>query len=152
MRRRLRQHDEEGDDLEVIDALELALHGVRAAGREQAGDGALFLLADDGGDGLGEQVLRAPMSSPSLGRLVEAGAGPGIGQVAADAEPLEPVERLLGLGERQQDRAVVADMHEVVRGKRIARLDGFQRRLADGAQAEDDARRDRGLAVTLRRS
>ena len=58
-----------------------------------------------------------------LGRLVEAGAGPGIGQVAPEAEPLEPVEDLLGLGEGQQHRAVVAHMHEVVRRERIARLD-----------------------------
>ena len=60
------------------------------------------------------------------GGLVEAGAGSGVGQVAADAEPFQPVEHLLGLGERQQHRAVVADMHEIVRRERIARLDGLE--------------------------
>ena len=98
----LREYDEEGDDLEVVDALELALHGVSAAGREQAGDGALLLLADDRGDSRGEQVLGRAHVLAVLGRLVEAGAGSGVGQVAADAEPLQAVERLLGLGERQQ--------------------------------------------------
>ena len=122
---------------------ELALHGVGAAGREQAGDGALLALADDGGDGGGEQALRGAHVLALLGGLVEAGAGPGIGQVATEAEPLEPVEDLLGLGERQQHGAVVAHMHEVVRRERIAwlrtlRVGGF----ALGAQAEDDAGRD----------
>ena len=121
-----------------------------AAGGEQAGDGAFLFLADDGGDGLGEQVLRGAHVLAVLGRLVEAGAGPGVGQVAPDAEPFQAVERLLGLGERQQDRAVVAHMHDVVRGERVTRLDGLQRRLAHGAQAEDDARRDGGFAAALR--
>ena len=147
---RLRQHDEEGHHLEVVDALKLALHGVGAARGEQAGDGALLFLADDGGDGLGEQVLRGAHVLAVLGRLVEAGAGPGVGQVAPDAEPFQAVENLLGLGERQQDRAVVAHMHEVVRRERVARLDGLQRRLALGTQAEDDARRDGGFAAILR--
>ena len=84
-----------------------------------------------------------------LGCLVEAGAGSGVGQVAPDAEPLQAVERLLGLRERQQHRAVIAHMHDVMRGERIARLDGLQRRLAHGPQAEDDTRRDRELRRRL---
>ena len=125
---------------------ELALHGVGAARREQAGDGALLVLADHRGDGGGEQApARARMSSPSLGRLVEAGAGAGIGQVAPDAEALQPVEDLLGLRVRQQHRAVVAHVHQIVRRERIAGLDARLAALALGAQAEDDARRDLGL-------
>ena len=76
-----------------------------------------------------------------LGGLVEAGAGAGIGQVAAEAEPLQAVEDLLGLRVGQQHRAVVAHMHEIVRRERIAGLDAALGRIALGAQAEDDARR-----------
>ena len=71
-----------------------------------------------------------------LGRLVEAGAGAGVGQVAPDAEPLQPVEHLLGLRERQQHRAVVAHMHEVVRRERVARLDGASARLRPSARRQ----------------
>ena len=90
-------------------------------------------------------VLRGAHVLAVLGRLVEAGAGSGVGQVAPDAEPLQAVEHLLGLGERQQHRAVVAHMHEVVRRQRVTRLDRLERRFAHGAQAEDDTRRDRRL-------
>ena len=100
---------------------------------------------------LASRSWAALMSLAVLGGLVEAGAGPGIGQVASDAEPLQAVERLLGLGERQQDRAVVAHVHHVMRRQRVAGLDGLQRRLAHGAQAEDDARRDGRFAVALGR-
>ena len=76
-------YDKKGHDLEVVDALELALHGVSAAGREQAGDGAFLFLADDGGDGRGEQFLGSAHVLAVLGRLVEARTGFGIGQIAA---------------------------------------------------------------------
>ncbi len=56
------------------------------------------------------------------GRLVEPGARLGIRQVAADAKPLEAIEDLLGLREGKQHRAVVADMHEIMRRQRIAGL------------------------------
>ena len=90
---------------------------------------------------LGRGHVLAVASGP-----VEAGAGVGIGQVAADAELLQPVEHLLGLREGEQDAAVVADVHEIVRRERISRLDGGRGRFALGTQAEDHARRDRGLA------
>ena len=118
------KNHQEGHHLEVVDAGELALHGVRAARREQAGHGALLVLADDRGDGRGEQVLGAAHVLALLGRPVEAGTGAGVGQVAPKTQPLQPVENLLGLGVRQQHRAVVADVDEVVRRERIARLDG----------------------------
>src|SRR5271168_3709330 len=121
-----------------------------AARSEQTGDGAFLFLADDGNDGLGEQVLRGAHVLTVLGRLVEASAGSGVGQVAPDAEPFQAVERLLGLGERQQNRTVVAHMHDVVWSERIAWLDGLQRRFSHRTQAENNARWIRGLAATMR--
>ena len=141
---------EEGNHLKVVDALELALHGMSAARAEQAGHGAFFLLADNGGDGPGEQVLRWAHLLAAPGRLFKPGTSSGVRQVATDAESFQAVERLLGLGERQQDCAVVAHMHDVIRGKRVTRLDGLQRRLAHRPQAEDNTRHDGGLAATLR--
>ena len=41
------QHDQIGHDLKVIDPRELPLHGVCAAGAEQAGHGPFFVLADN---------------------------------------------------------------------------------------------------------
>ena len=104
----LRKHDEESHHLEVVDSLKLALHGMSAAWREQAGDGAFLFLADDGGHGLGEQFLCGAHVLAVLGHFVEAGAGTGVGQVAPDAKPLQAVESLLGLSEWQQNRPVVA--------------------------------------------
>ena len=96
------------------------------------------LLADDRRHGGGEQAsARARMSSPCLGRPVEAGAGAGVGQVAAEAQALQPVEDLLGLRVGQQHRAVVADMHEVVR----RRADSRPRRCA--CAASPSARRQK---------
>ena len=82
------------------------------------------------------------MFSPPAGDLIEAGEGFGVGQVAPDAELFQAVERLLGLRERQQHSAVVADVDEVVRGERVTRFDGLERRLALGAEAEDDSGRN----------
>jgi len=64
-------------------------------------------------------------------------------------ELAQAVERLLGLSERQQDRTVLAHMHDVVRGERVAWLDGLQRRLLHSAQAEDNTRQDGGFNATL---
>jgi hypothetical protein len=75
---------------------------------------------------------------------------PGIGQVAPDAEPFQAVEHLLGLRERQQNRTVVAHMHDVVRSERVTRLDGLERRFSHRTQAEDDAWRNSGFAAALR--
>ena len=57
-----------------------------------------------------------------LGGLVEAVAGLGIRQVAANADALEAVEHGLGLGEGQQRRGVVANVEEVMRRERVARF------------------------------
>ena len=54
----LRQHDQKGHDLEVVDARRTRPSWRACRRREQAGDGALLVLADDGGDGRGEQALR----------------------------------------------------------------------------------------------
>src|SRR5208337_176873 len=98
-----REYHEEGDDLEVVDPLELALHGMGAAGGEEAGDGPLLLLADDRGDRRGKQVLGRTHVFTVPGGLVKAVTGPGVGQVAPNREPLQAVKQLLDLGERQQD-------------------------------------------------
>ena len=119
---RLRQDHQKGHHLKVVDAGKLALHGMGAAGSEEAGHGALFVLADNRGHGGGEQALRGAHVLALLGRLVETGAGAGIGQVAPQAEALEPVEDLLGLGVGQKHRAVVAHMHQVVRRRADSRL------------------------------
>ena len=115
---------------------------MRAAGVEQARYGALFVLADHRGHGGGEQALRSAHVLALLGRLVEAGAGSGIGQIAPEAEALEPVENLLGLRVGEQHRAVVAHMHEIVGTERIAGLGAALGGGALGAQAKDDARCD----------
>jgi hypothetical protein len=93
----LGQDRQPGDDLEVVDAGELALHGVRAAGREQAGHGAFLASCRPPRPRRRQATLRRAHVLALLGRLVEAGAGTGIGQVAPEAEALEPVEDLLGL-------------------------------------------------------
>ena len=103
MRRRLGKHDEEGHHLEVVDPLELPFLRVRAARREEAGDGALLLLADDRRDGR----WPAPSGRSSCPRRRESPCRIGRRRrrpaVAADAELLEAVEHLFGLRECEQD-------------------------------------------------
>ena len=127
------QHDEIGDHLEVIDACEFALHGVGAAGGEEAGDGSFFFFANDGGDGGGEEPTGLRHVFTLFGGFVETVTGFGIRQVAPDADALEAVEHGLGLGEGQQRGGVVADVDEVMRRKGAARLERLGSGFALGA-------------------
>ena len=142
----LRQHHEEGHHLEVVDPGELAL-AARVCRRARTGSPRRAPRSCRRRRPRRRRAVAARAHVLALLRgLVEAGAGAGVGQVAADAEALQPVEDLLGLGVGQQHGAVVADVHEVVRRERIAAVGGALGRVALGAQAEDDAGRDLGLA------
>jgi len=115
-----------------------------AAGSEQAGDGAFFLLADNGADGFTEQFLGGGHVFPALRYLLESGTSAIIGEITAEAQPLQTVQNLLGLGKRQKDGTIIANMYDVMWSERITRLDGLESRIADGPQTEDNSRRDGG--------
>ena len=115
-RYRLRQDGGKGDDLEVVDAVEFALHGVGPARREEAGDGALLLLVGHRADRFGKKMLNGGHVAAVARRLVEPGARAGVQPVATNAKALEPVENLLDLSEREQDSTVVTNVQDVVRG------------------------------------
>src|ERR1017187_9994247 len=62
----------------------------------------------------------------------------------------EAIEQGLDLGERLKHGAVITHMDNVVWGEWVPLLDGLERRLSHGTEAEDDARRDHCLADGLR--
>ena len=140
------QHDQKADDLEIVDAVKLAFHRMGAAGVNRLATAALLLLADDRADGCRERLLHAAHVLAVLGSRRSAQA-PASGRILCCRAASEAVKRPAWPGKRQQDRAVVADMDDIVRRERVTRLDGLERRLSHGAQAEDDPGRDRGLAT-----
>ena len=81
-----------------------------ATRREQAGDGALLLLTDDGGNRAREELLVRLHVAAEAGRLVEPIASLNLRRVATDAELLQVVENLLGLRMREQHIPVPADI------------------------------------------
>src|SRR5690606_17183013 len=136
----LREDNEKGHDLEIAAAGEFTLDDVGAARREQAGDGALFLLADDGGNRAREELLVRLHVAAEAGRLVEPLASLNLRRVATDAELLQVVENLLGLRMREQHIPVLSDMDEVMRVEGIVGVGGLGC-VALRAQAEDDTGR-----------
>ena len=87
---------------------------MRAAGRKQAGDGALFLLTNNRCDGAGEKLL-VGLHVPTKPRgLVETGTGFRIGQIATEAELLQGIQHLLRLRIGKRDLAVLGDVHHVI--------------------------------------
>src|SRR3972149_685839 len=76
-----RKNHEVSDHFEIVHAGKFSLARVSSAGSEQAGDGAFFLLAHNGGDGGRKQFLNSGHVLTVPGGFVKTGAGPGVGIV-----------------------------------------------------------------------
>ncbi len=108
---------------------------------KETGDGPLFAFTHQRGDRRRERLLcRAHVLAVPCG-FVEAGAGSGIGQVAANAQALEVIKYVLGLSVGQQHGSIFAHMREVVRRQRVAGLNRTVGYVLIGPQAENDTRR-----------
>ena len=68
-----------------------------------------------------------------------------VGQITAHAQTFHAVQRVFRLGIGQQHRAMFAHVHQVHGRQWVARVYGFGRRSALGAQAKQDARRHVGV-------
>lgn len=146
---RARDHDEERHHLEVVAAREFARERMSAARVKQARDRTLLILPRHGRDGRRQQSPGVAHVLTAAGRVVETGTGAGIGQLATDAEALQPVQDLLGLQVPEQHGAVVADVYQIVRAGRIATAVGLGRGAADRPEQEDDPRGTSASALAV---